>query len=95
MCGIQFYPTPEALVDKMINKVDWSDVTSILEPSAGKGDILAGIQRYNDYFEWYYTFRAFDNITRKWRNIGKFLDRDDLCDFFNREYVLSLSLKFP
>ena len=39
MFGIQFYPTLETLVDKMINKVDWSNVTSILEPSAGKGDI--------------------------------------------------------
>ena len=68
MFGIQFYPTPESLVDKMINKVDWNNVTSILEPSAGKGDILAGIQRYNDYFEFYYTFRVFDNITKKWRN---------------------------
>ena len=54
MFGIQFYPTPESLVDKMINKVDWSAVTSILEPSADKGDILAGIQRYNDYYEIYY-----------------------------------------
>ena len=78
MFGIQFYPTPEALVDKMINKVDWSAVTSILEPSAGKGDILAGIQRYNDYCEWYYTFRVFDNVAKKWKSIGTFLDRDGL-----------------
>ena len=83
MFGIQFYPTPEALVDKMINKVDWGNVTSILEPSAGKGDILAGIQRYNDYCEWYYTFRVFDNITRKWSNIGTFLDRDYFCYLLN------------
>lgn len=34
MFGIQFYPTPETLVDKMIDKVDWSAVTSILEPWA-------------------------------------------------------------
>ena len=40
MFGIQFYPTPEWLVDKMLDKVDFSDVTSILEPSAGKGDII-------------------------------------------------------
>ena len=84
-------PYPEALVDKMINKADWGNVISILEHSAGKGDILAGIQRYNDYCEWYYTFRVFDNITRKWRNIGTFLDRDDLCNFFNREYSIDIS----
>ena len=40
MFGIQFYPTPEWLVDKMLDKVNFSDVTSILEPSAGKGDII-------------------------------------------------------
>ena len=91
MFGIQFYPTPETLVDKMINKVDWSNVTSILEPSAGKGDILAGIQRYNDYCEWYYTFRVFDNITRKRSNIGTFFDRDELCDFFKKEYNIDIS----
>lgn len=91
MFGIQFYPTPEALVDKMINKVDWSNVTSILEPSAGKGDILAGIKRYNDYYEIYYTFRVFDNIAKKRRSIGTFLDRDELCDFFNREYNIDIS----
>ena len=91
MFGIQFYPTPETLVDKMIDKVDWSAVTSILEPSAGKGDILAGIQRYNDYFEFYYTFRVFDNITRKWRSIDTFLDRTELCNFFKREYNIDIS----
>ena len=91
MFGIQFYPTPEALVDKMINKVNWSNVTSILEPSAGKGDILAGIQRYNDYCEIYYTFRVFDNIAKKWRSIDTFLDRTELCDFFKREYNIDIS----
>ena len=45
MFGIQFYPTPEWLVDKMLDKVNWKDVTSVLEPSAGKGDIVKGIRR--------------------------------------------------
>lgn len=91
MFGVQFYPTPTNLVDKMISKVDWKNVTSILEPSAGKGDILEGIKRYNDYFEIYYTFRVFDNITRKWKSIGTFLDRTDLCNFFKREYNIDIS----
>src|SRR5574344_713582 len=91
MFGIQFYPTPEALVDKMINKVNWSNVTSILEPSAGKGDILAGIQRYNDYCEIYYTFRVFDNLAKKWTSIDTFIDSTELCDFFKREYNIDIS----
>lgn len=41
----QFYPTPSKLVDEMLNEVDFDYVHTILEPSAGKGDILKGIAR--------------------------------------------------
>lgn len=36
-----FYPTPESLADKLLQSVDWRKIESVLEPSAGKGD-LAG-----------------------------------------------------
>ena len=36
----EFYPTPEKLVEKMLDGIDWDYVKTILEPSAGKGDIL-------------------------------------------------------
>lgn len=36
----EFYPTPESLVEKMLQGIDWNMIESILEPSAGKGDIL-------------------------------------------------------
>ena len=35
----EFYPTPESLLEKITAGIDWRKVTSILEPSAGKGDI--------------------------------------------------------
>jgi phospholipid N-methyltransferase len=35
-----FYPTPKALIEKMLNNINLKDVRSILEPSAGKGDIV-------------------------------------------------------
>ena len=44
MFGIQFYPTPPDLVQKMIEKVDFEKVSYILEPSAGKGDIIEGFR---------------------------------------------------
>ena len=44
MFGVQFYPTPANLVRKMIDCVDWSRVRMMLEPSAGKGDILDGVK---------------------------------------------------
>lgn len=36
---IDFYPTPEPLVRKMIDDISFSNVQYILEPSAGKGNI--------------------------------------------------------
>lgn len=36
----EFYPTPKALVEKMLQGVNLDMVKTILEPSAGKGDIL-------------------------------------------------------
>ena len=35
----EFYPTPALLVQKMIDGIDWKMVKTILEPSAGNGDI--------------------------------------------------------
>lgn len=45
MFGIQFYPTPPHLVAKMYDKIQWEQVRSILEPSAGKGDIIKEVQK--------------------------------------------------
>ena len=35
----EFYPTPALLAEKMLAKCDMKRVASILEPSAGKGDL--------------------------------------------------------
>ncbi len=45
----EFYPTPKSLVNKMLDGIDWKYVETILEPSAGKGDILRGIAKKEDY----------------------------------------------
>ena len=44
-----FYPTPPALVDKLMQGIDWNFAQSVLEPSAGKGDIAraAAYKMYN------------------------------------------------
>ena len=39
----EFYPTPERVIDKMLADIDWWKIQTILEPSAGKGDILRSI----------------------------------------------------
>ena len=36
---MQYYPTPKALLDKICEGMDWRKIQTVLEPSAGKGDI--------------------------------------------------------
>lgn len=55
----EFYPTPQNLIEKMLQGVDWDYVNTILEPSAGKGDILRGIALRNNN-GYYYSKDRFD-----------------------------------
>lgn len=36
----EFFPTPSALAGRMANLIHWDKVTTLLEPSAGKGDLV-------------------------------------------------------
>lgn len=56
----QFYPTPEALARKMISGIDFDYVHTILEPSAGKGDILRVIAPKDRIDRHYNQYRNFD-----------------------------------
>lgn len=40
-----FYPTPQNIIDKMLCDIDFSMIRSILEPSAGKGDIVEALNK--------------------------------------------------
>ena len=35
----EFYPTPRSIINKMLSSIDFKLINSVLEPSAGKGDI--------------------------------------------------------
>ena len=51
-----FYPTPEEMAIRMLDKIDFRRVYSVLEPSAGKGDLLMEIlKRMNRKFQNYDT----------------------------------------
>lgn len=39
------YPTPEALAARMVGMVDLAKVKTVLEPSAGKGDLLDVLEK--------------------------------------------------
>ena len=40
-----FYPTPLNLRNKMLFKLDFTKITSVLEPSAGRGDLVESIMK--------------------------------------------------
>lgn len=48
MFGVDFYPTPEKLLDKILKDIDWTYVAAVLEPSAGKGNIADYMQKACD-----------------------------------------------
>lgn len=48
----EFYPTPKSLVNKMLDGIDWEYVETILEPSAGKGDILREIAKKENKYRY-------------------------------------------
>lgn len=38
-----FYPTPPELADKLLSGIDWNYVGTVLEPSAGKGNLVKAV----------------------------------------------------
>lgn len=52
-----FYPTPPELIGKMFDQVDINKIKYILEPSAGKGDIVEFCQAYYDAMQNGYAIR--------------------------------------
>lgn len=45
-----FYPTPEAIINKMLCNIDFKMIHSILEPSAGKGNIVEAIKKKEKFY---------------------------------------------
>lgn len=42
----EFYPTPKSLGGKLIGMIDWKKVRTVLEPSAGKGDLVEALMGF-------------------------------------------------
>lgn len=86
-----FYPTPEHLIKKMLSSLDFKIAQTILEPSAGKGDIVDG-------------FREIENKKNKYSYDNKFrfdidcIEKDEnLCHILkgkNYRVVYNDFLKF-
>lgn len=55
----EFYPTPKKLLEKITVGVKWREIKSVLEPSAGKGDVAEFVQ---EQMKRYYTESDIDCI---------------------------------
>ena len=52
-----FYPTPEKLINRMLSDIDFTMVHTILEPSAGKGNIVDELMKIQERKnKWYKTY---------------------------------------
>jgi len=61
MFNDDFYPTPSHLINKMLSKIDFRTVSSVLEPAGGKGDLIKAI---TDKFK--YSRNNYYNKEIKW-----------------------------
>ena len=59
---LEFYPTPETLLDKILDGVDYRYIGTVLEPSAGKGDIVKYIEKVAGSYPHYNSRITFDCI---------------------------------
>ena len=55
-----FFPTPEKIIDKMLSDIDFKMIQTILEPSAGKGNIVETIQKKEKMYSSYNNDFHFD-----------------------------------
>ena len=46
------FPTPAKLRNKMLGKLDFNEIKTVLEPSGGKGDLLEAISKKFSYNRW-------------------------------------------
>lgn len=42
----ELYPTPRTLADKLLAGIEWGEIETVLEPSAGKGDLARVVARH-------------------------------------------------
>lgn len=54
-----FYPTPQNIIDKMLCDLDFTMIKSILEPSAGKGDIIEALRKKEESSKKNYGYKEY------------------------------------
>ena len=90
MLNKDFYPTPKSVVDLMISGVDYQNKI-LLDPSAGKGDILDAV----DTGKWYSVNDNFDiRFYKKGTMHIRFTDENTWMSI-NREYSKAKGFVLP
>ncbi len=80
----QFYSTPENLIDEMLEGLDFDMITTILEPSAGKGNIVESILKRQS-IKYSYSRQSIDiDCIELDGNLQSILR--DKCRVLNKEY---------
>ncbi len=69
---LEFYPTPKTLLDKVLDGIKWSHIGSVLEPSAGKGDIVKHILETSSNYPHYNRSLDVDCIEKE-KNLQKII----------------------
>ena len=57
-----FYPTPESLLWKITTGIDWTQIESVLEPSAGRGNICDYVRQKKEAYYSRWSESRFDDI---------------------------------
>ena len=91
----QFYPTPLELAEKLTNKCKLESGLSILEPSAGKGDLLIPIQEKYKYSSMDYFVIEKDYNLQNILKGKEFILLDDDFLTFNTNYKFDLIIMNP
>jgi len=95
-----FYPTPPALVSRMMGAVDWRYVASVLEPSAGKGDLADAIKRRTEAARGHYPasvdcIELDSNLQHILRGKGHNVIHDDFLTFHSVKQYDTIIANFP
>lgn len=79
----EFFPTSEELIDQMLSGIKWRMVKTVLDPSAGKGDLVEAAIRKASVFamldeEWekapWYTFGSSFSASTIKANYRRFVE---------------------
>lgn len=98
-----FYPTPKELQRKMLSKLNFKEIQSCLEPSAGKGDLVEGIIKQFEFTRNYHKTSKYDidtieideNLQHILKGKGYRLVHDDFLSFNTFKRYDAVIANFP